>query len=238
MRLRPTTALVGLAVLGAVVTNPMSAGAAQSAKQLVTNAIAATKSASAVHIQGSVSMSNETVALDVQASNSSSGQGSVTINGANVQIVQIGSRVYFNADAAFWKMEAGASAAQLAGKWIYTSASGSDGKDFSMFINCSALLKQLLSGSKVKGSTFTLGKNTTVNGVPVYAVSGLDASAGTGGTAYIARSGKPYLIELKTSGSGGAGEITFSAYNQVIHPSAPKKSYSLTQLEHQATASG
>jgi len=240
MRLRATTACAALAIgAGALLVTSTGAGAsAAGAKQAVQNALAASQTASSVHVVGSVTTGGQTTALNVQASNSKAGQGSVSINGAIVRIVRLGSRVYFNADAAFWTMEAGSSSAAFAGKWIYTSATGANGKNFSQFLGASGLFKQLLSGSKLNQSTFTQGANTTVAGVPVSAISGSDSTDGTSGVVYIARRGKPYLIELKTTTKSGTGELVFSAYNQPVHPKAPAHAISLTQLEQEAAAAG
>jgi len=237
MRLRARTAAVALAVVSVGTLVSSGAGAAAtSPKQTVLNAIAASQGVSSVHVVGSVTTGSQVVGLNVYASNANAGQGSITINGATVKIVRLGARVYFNADTAFWTSQAGASAAGYANKWVYTAATGTDGKSFSQFLGAAALFKQILSGNKINQSVFVSGANTTVGGVAVYAINGSDTTDGTSGVIYIARQGKPYLIGLKTTNSSGSGTIAFSGYNKPVHPKTPPHAISLTQLEQQATA--
>lgn len=238
MRLRARTAAVAFAVVsgGALVVSSGAGAAATSPKQTVLDAIAASKAVSAVHVIGSVTTGSQNIGVNVYATNANAGEGSISINGATVKIVRLGARVYFNADTAFWTSQAGASAAAYANKWVYTSAAGTDGKSFSQFLGATALFKQILSGSKVNQSVFTAGANTTVGGVPVLAINGSDSTDGTSGVIYVARQGKPYLIELKTTNSSGTGTLKFSGYNQSVHPKTPPHAISLVQLEQQAAA--
>jgi len=220
-----------------LVANGGGASAASSnAKQLVINAIAATETASSVQVVGTVTSPSQTIGLSVRALNANQGLGTITINGAAVKIVRLGARVYFNADAAFWTQNAGASAAVYAGQWVSTSATGSDGKSFSEFLGSAALFKQLFSGSNLNQSTFTQGPNTTVAGVPVVAVTGKNATNATTGIVYIARTGKPYIIELTKTDKTGSSRLVFSAYDRPVHAKAPKHSVTIQQLEKQAAA--
>jgi hypothetical protein len=151
-----------------------------------------------------------------------------------VKIVRLGALVYFDADAAFWTQNVGASAASFAGQWVSTSATGSNGKSFAQLVGTTALLKQILSGSKVNDSRFTRRPNTTVGGVAVYAIAGTNTKTGSHGTIYIARTGTPYIIELQTTSSAGTGKLTFSAYNQPVHASVPPHAITLQKLEQEA----
>jgi hypothetical protein len=228
---RTAVIAVALAAGAPLVLNPAVAAAAPSAKQLVVDSIAATKTASSVHIVGSVSSKGQTIGLDVAASNANEGQGLVSINGGTVKVVRLGQLVYFNANAAFWTQSAGASDAVFAGRWVSVPANGSDGKDFAQFLGTSALFKQILTGTHLDESTFTLEPNTTIAGVAVYAIDGSNTSSGSTGTIYIARKGKPYIVKLITTSSAGAGELTFTDYNQPVHPAVPPHAVTLQKLE-------
>jgi hypothetical protein len=235
MRRWSSAAVAALAVIGGATFVASGAGASSpSALQIVTSTIAASKTVSSVHVVGSVTTGSQTINLNVRASNSGRGTGTLSINGATVKIVRVGSLVYFNADAAFWTQNAGASAAAFAGLWVSAPASSSNGKSFAEFLATSTLFDQILSGSKLSQSTFTMGPNTAIGSVAVYAITGTNKTSGSSGVIYIARSGKPYVVELDKTGTSGSGKLTFSAYNQPVHATAPKHAITIKQLEQKA----
>jgi hypothetical protein len=240
MHRRTGTAIIAvvLAAAAPLVVGAAVAGAIPSARQLVLDAIAASKTVSSVDVVGSVSSGGQTIGLDVQATNADEGKGMISIDGGNVKVVRLGKLVYFNANAAFWTQSAGAASAAFAGRWVSVPAGGSDGKDFAQFVGTAALFSQILTGSRIDQSTFTLDPNTTVGGIPVYAIAGTNTSSGSKGTVYIARKGKPYILELDTTSSAGTGELTFSDYNRPVHASVPPHAVTLQKLEATAAQAG
>jgi hypothetical protein len=232
MRLRSPIALVGIAAFGGTMLVATPAwGATSKASALVAKAIAASESARSVRVSGKVSQGKETITLNVQASNDAKGQGSIGINGAVADVIRLGSRIYFSADKAFWTENGGAAAATLFdGRWVFTQATSNDGKSLAEFMDLTSLLHQVFGGD-LATAEFTLGKNTTVNGVAVATINGKVATGASGGTLYVARTGKPYVIELKgNGGTSGNSSLLFSAYNQSVNPVAPKNSINLDQL--------
>ena len=232
MRLRSPIALVGIAALGGTILGVTPAwGATSTAQALVAKAIAASESAQSVRVSGSVRQGKETITLNVQASNNAKGQGSIGINGAVANVIRLGSRIYFSADKAFWTENGGAAAASLFdGKWVFTQATSSDGQSLAEFMDLTSLLHEVFGGN-LDTTKFTLGKNTTVNGVAVSTVNGKAAAGVSGGTLYVARTGKPYVIELKGNGTtSGGGSLLFSSYNASVNPVAPKNAINLDQL--------
>jgi hypothetical protein len=239
MRWRTTAALAAVACSGASLlfgALPVAASSSPSAKTIVSNAIAAWKSVRSVHVVGSIDTTKEQLNLDVRASSGPDGTGTIGLNGGEVKIVRLGALVYFEADVAFWTQNVGASAATFAGRWVSTSSTGSTGKNFAQLADSTALFKQILSGSKVNQSRFTRKPNTTVAGVPVYAISGTNTKSGSHGTVYVARTGTPYIIELDTTSSAGMGELTFSAYNKPVRAAVPPHAITLQKLEQEAAA--
>ena len=53
---------------------------------------------------------------------------------------------------------------------------------------------------------------------------------GTGGTLYVATTGKPYPIELDSPGNGKQGKITFDQWDQAVTIAAPKGAIDLSKL--------
>ena len=239
MPLRATAAIVALTVSSGalLITSPVASAAPANAKQLVVSAIANTKTASSVEVVGQVITTSQTIGLNVRASNADEGQGTLTINGAAVQIVRVGSTVYFSADAAFWTQNAGAAAASYAGQWVSTPVNGADGKSFSEFLATTALFAQIFSGNEVSQSTFTEGKNTSVAGVPVFSITATNKKDGASGIVDVARTGTPYIIELTKTSKTGSSRLVFSAYNKPVHAKAPRHSVTIKQLQQRATTS-
>jgi len=233
MRLRSTLALVGTATLGSIaLLGSGASAAAANANGLVAKAITASESARTVTVTGKASQGTQTITLSVQVSNVAVGQGSIGINGAIVHAIRQGANVYFTANQKFWKQNSGAAAAALfAGRWVETAASSTDGQSLVAFLDITTLFHQLFTGN-INTATFKQGQHTTINGIPVLAVNGKDATGGTGGTIYIATSGKPYLVELKsTGGNKGTSIVVFSGYNQPIHPVLPKNPIDIDKLK-------
>jgi hypothetical protein len=219
-----------------MVSAPGAAAASESAKQIVLAAISATKTATSVRVVGSVTSGTQTIGLSVRASDADQGLGTITINGATVKLVRTGKNVYFNADAAFWTQNDGAAAAVYAGQWVSATASSANGKSFAEFLGASALTKLIFSGSTVSDSTFKKASNATVAGVKVSAIVGTNTADGTKGTVYIARSGKPYIVELTKTNKTSTSKLVFSAYNQPVHAKVPKHAITIEQLEQRAAA--
>ncbi|HXQ19999.1 MAG TPA: hypothetical protein VN781_10295 [Acidimicrobiales bacterium] len=233
MRLRSVAVLAGTAAAcGIVLAAPAAWAAKANANALVSKAVSASALARTVTVTGKATQGKETITLSVQASASAAGQGSIGINGAVVHAIRLGPNVYFNANQKFWKLNGGAAAAALfVGKWVETAATTNDGQSLAQFLSVNTLFRQLFSGN-INTATFTKGRNTTINGVAVTAVNGKDPSGGTNGTIYIARSGVPYVVELKSvGGTGGTSTVFFSAYNQPVHPVAPKNPVDIDQLK-------
>jgi hypothetical protein len=254
MRLRCTVALVGtfsigsLAVLApvasatttttttaATTTTTAKGGlskAAVAARTAVIKDLNASAAASSVTVNGSASQGKEVITLSVQASDDAQGVGSIGISGAVVHAIRLGKNVYFNANTKFWKDNGGTAAAALfVGKWVETAATTNDGQPLADFLDVTTLFEELFSGN-ITTAVFSPGKKTTLGGMPVIAYSGKDATGGTGGTIYVNRTGKHYVVELTSlGGQKGHSLVVFSGYNQPVHAVAPKGAIDIDSLK-------
>ena len=70
----------------------------------------------------------------------------------------------------------------------------------------------------------------------MYAITGTSTTDGTTGTVYIARTGKPYIIELTKTDKSGSSKLAFSAYNRPVHATVPPHPITLSKLEQRAAA--
>jgi hypothetical protein len=220
-RTRAVLGVLGSGGLALGIAGP-GAGAAPNARTLVKQAITATEATRTINFAGSVKESGESIGLNVSADEvSGQGQGRLTINGGTAQMVLVGGVVYLDGDANFWKEESGASAAsQLAGKWVSTPATSTDGQELSVFVNGKDFLSHLFSAN-LSDSTFSVTGAATVGSEQATVISGHDKKDKSGGKFYVAKRGKPYVLRLVISSSAGSGTITFSRFNKVVRPKAP-----------------
>jgi hypothetical protein len=208
-----------------------SAGAAQSAKQLLQQAISATESAPSFTLTGTVKEAKQTISFRV-SSNTTTGQGEGTLSlrKGTAQMRLVSGTVYLKGDAKFWTNESGKSAAkELAGLWVSTAATSTTGKQLSSFVNGAEFLKELFN-SNPTNSVFTFDGTTTVDGQPATVISGHDKKTNTGGKVDVAKSSPTYVLRLAFDSSSGSGALTFSGYNQPVNPVAPTGAIDLDTL--------
>lgn len=195
----------------------------KSPSQIFTDAKHATSSASSVHISGDITSGSDNIALDVVDSSGRSG-GSITENGATVQVILSGKTIYLMGNAASMAKFAGSAAAGqlLGGKWLQTSK---DNKDFGSLAQLFDL-GNLVQAIQPKG-TVHKGTVTTVNGQSAIPLT--DSSGN--GTLYIANTGRPYMVEVK-GGSKQSGTIKFDQYESAKPPAVPTGAVNLDQLQN------
>ena len=142
-----------------------TAGATGTPKAAVVAAIAATESATAVKFAGSITQKNQTISINVSASVSGTGQGTIGIGKGVATVRAVGGIVYFKANTAFWTQEGGASTAkEFAGKWVSTAATSSSGTSLSQFLTSTSFMKQVF-GSKLTNSVFVFAGTGAVGGI-------------------------------------------------------------------------
>src|SRR5436305_3432932 len=193
-KLAALLALLAL-VLAACGQSSSSSGngvASKAPAQILSDAVNVAQNASSVRVSGSISDSGKPISVDLKLVNGKGGAGSMTIQGAPVQIVAVNNTLYLNGSDAFWSKVGGGSAvvSLLRGKWLKAPATGS----FSSLANLTSmhtLFGQLLDshGKLTKGST------STVNGRAAVPVT--DATKDR--TIHVATGGKPYPLQLSNS---------------------------------------
>jgi hypothetical protein len=184
----------------------------------------AAKAASSFHISGQIHSSGKDVGVDFSFLRGKGATGTLTLNGAKVDVVLIGSEGYLRASSAFFKQygkQAGAFAQLLADKWLKFPANNPQFGSITSQMNAGSLLKSLSSNH---GKLQNQG-DTTYQGQSVVAIH--DASKQ--GTVYVAASGTPYPVALVRTGKG-AGKIEFDDWNQPVTLTAPKGALDLSQF--------
>lgn len=219
----PVTVILGGALLMAGCgSGPSDNGvASKSPTQIYAAARKATVGASSVRYSGHVDAGGKAVSLDIAAAGKRGG-GTVTVQGATLDIVVSGTTLYLKGTAAAWTaLGAGAAAGSLvADKWLKTSTTNKDFSGFSSFTNVSNLLSSASPTQKARK-----GKLTTFDGQ-----SAITLTAPGKGVLLVATTGKPYILEIKGTQPGDSGAVIFSGYDATNPPAIPAHSVDLNSL--------
>jgi hypothetical protein len=209
---------------------PSPKQAAPSPKQIVKNAIEATESTTSLDVIGSIDEGSQKISLDVSATTSGVGHGTVGIGTGSVEVRLVSGTIYFMGNANFWTQQSGASAAQLfANKWVSTADTSTSGKSLAEFLNSAELLKQLFA-SNLSSSKFKHDGRATVGGKRTIVIAGADKKDKTSGKLFVAAKGKPYVLKITVAGKNGTGGLTFTRYNQPVSTVAPSGAIDLDTL--------
>lgn len=198
-------AALAVAVMGAG-RGAGSSEAGKSPKQIAKDAYHAAANARSVRLNGSVTTNGQQLGLDLSIRQGKAVSGSLTLQGDPVNIVVIGSQVYFSASAAYYQSqgESATVATELNDKWVKLPKS--QAKDFSKFESLKELLGDL---GHPKGELSKAG-TSTVEGMAVVLVK-----SSKGGTVAVASHGTPFPLQL-LAGSAGTGSLTFSGWNRPV----------------------
>jgi hypothetical protein len=196
--------------------------ASKSPSQIVAAAKAAADGAATVHIAGSIVSEGKPLGIDMQLLAGKGGRGRITINGLSIQLIRVGSAIYINGSAPFYRHIAGPAAARLLeGKWLKAPENSGNFAAFASLTDLGKLFDSALSnhGALARAPGKRLAGQTTV-GV---------RDLSDGGVLYVASSGKPFPVQLEKDGAGG-GRIVFDRWNQPVTLSAPTDAVNINQL--------
>jgi hypothetical protein len=176
--------------------------AALEPKAVVDKAVAALGSAKSFSLKGDITTEGKKIGLDVKVSGDDV-LGTMTLDGAQVELLRVAGQNYIRPDEKFWTQNAGsagATLAQLMGhRWAKLTSKDADFQEFFQVAKPAEILKP--EGALSKGAT------KTVNGVPAI---GIVEAGADGGTMYVATTGEPYPLLLE--GPPGQGQLTFADF--------------------------
>jgi hypothetical protein len=186
-----------------------------------------TATVSSVHVKGKLVQSGNTLELDVHAGDNE-GEGTLTVGGGTVELKLVDGTAYLRGDETALT-SFGASEQEIAAtadKWLKSPAAGGQFDSFSLFLDLDKLFDSLLdpSGELETGST------TTIQGQQAFTLidKGSEADS-TGGTLYIAATGKALPLRLAKAGDDG-GSVDFLDYDAPIDVEAPSDAIDISQL--------
>lgn len=204
----------------AATTSPAPADngvSALSAEQILARAKSALGAADAVRIAGSGKDEGTVVKLDMRYG-ADGAVGDFIIDGQRLDLLRVRDDVYVKGSTSFWTTFANASVGKLlGGKYVKTSTTDARFKDLAEITD----LTSAADGFLEPDGTITKGKETTVAGQPAIA---LESKSATGGTLYIATTGRPYPLSIEDDPGSTGSKLTFTDYGKPLTVKAPPAS--------------
>ncbi len=191
-----------------------SGEASKSAEAVVADASKAAQDAGSFHMAGTIhgvssDLGTGGVGLDLSVVRDKGATGTLTVGGADVDLVVAGNSGYMRADSAFWKnfakQQAGGAAASFAAslfgnKWLKFPANNKQFQALTAPTKANSIFKSLTSSH----GTLTNAGETTYKGQSAVAIH-----SSKEGTLYVAATGTPYPVALLKTGGKTGGAITF-----------------------------
>jgi hypothetical protein len=155
-------------------------------------------------------------------------EGTISINGGSVRVIEIDGVGYFKADTTFWTKHGSAAAAQLlAGRWVYGPMTSSPFSTFKQFLSPRKVISSFFGNPQ---GPFTKHGRSTVDGQQVIAITG----AGSGAL-YVATTGEHFVVRVQATKGSSNGTISFTHYDRPVRPTKPAGGVNLQQLEKQGS---
>lgn len=168
-----------------------------------------------MHVAGQVRQGGTAVSVDLSVSGKGECTGTIGVGAGSIELRSTGGRAWYNADAAFWRVEAPGQAKQIIrkvnGRWVPLA-----GRLASLRTFCSidALTRQMLDRS---AATTSAGA-TMVGARPTVRL--LVKQGGATTTAYVLASQPHYVLRMTRGAQGG---LTFSDFNESFSVKAPDR---------------
>ncbi len=195
-----------------------SAPTEPSAASLAASAQSAVRTASSVHIDGSVSDNGAPVGLNLGINRTGDMSGTITERGANLNVISTTGKVFVKVTPGLLKQYKAPSAVckLVCGKWFQLPPQ--QARQLTSQLTMTNLTGQ--AGVNPGGSQpkVTKAGTGTVNGQPTWVLKGP-----TGAKVDVSQQSKHYPLQVQ-SGTGQQGMIRYSQWNSVPQPKAPPSS--------------
>jgi hypothetical protein len=214
-------ATLGLAVVLLAACGSNDNGeSAKKGPQVAGDAANALEKAGAAHLTGSGTQGGKPMKLDVHVVGADA-SGTLTMNGAKVDLVNVGGKLYVRASGDFWTQNGVPASAisLLDGKWVIVPGQAAGELDQFSLKGLADELRNPSNGT-IKEDVTT----GTVDGQKVVVVTESDGS-----TLDVAATGKPYPLRVVDKGSQ-ASTINVSDFGKKTAITAPSGALDLSQL--------
>lgn len=224
MRTRAPVLFLALVLLAGCGGSGGGGEAAKPATQVLADASEAAGSARTVHVTGQINEGGEHIGIDLNLAKGKGATGSMTLDGKSFDFIRLGDTVYIRGSKAFLKLYAGPAGSVLEGKWLKTSATQGQLREFEPLTDTTALfglLRRSHGKLKVDGVTSYAGTQ---------AIELVDTSDHS--KLYVAATGTPYPVAI-TGPTKAAGAIKFGDWNEKVSITAPKGAIDLAKIATQ-----
>jgi hypothetical protein len=195
-----------------------SAPSEPSASSLAASAQSAARSASSVHVDGSVADNGTPVGLNLGINRTGDMSGTITQRGANLNVISTSGKVFvkvtpgllnqYNAPSAVCKL--------VCGKWFQLPPQ--QASQLTSQLTMTNLTGQAGANPGSSQSKVTNDGTGTVNGEPTWVLKGP-----SGTKVDVSQQGKHFPLQVR-SGTGQQGTVRYSQWNAVPQPKAPPSS--------------
>ncbi|MER7332941.1 MULTISPECIES: hypothetical protein [unclassified Micromonospora] len=173
-------------------------------EQILEKSLAATKAAKSFRIKGFAEADGTPIRLDFKFSGRDV-HGTVTMEGATVEMLSVGGDRYIRPDKKFWALTAGANAADriailLGDRWAIVPDDDKSLRGLFTLVDVDKLFEP--------EGTLTKNETTEVAGTPAV---GLVDQGGDSGTLWVARFGEPYPVRMDAP-PDEEGQVTFTEF--------------------------
>jgi hypothetical protein len=193
-----------------------------SSAQIVTRALADLRTASTVHVTGSVTGSGLRIRLNIRLVRGKGCAGRMALQGMGAfRLIMIGKTVWLKPNNAFWTHFGGSNAGALQlleGKWVEPSRTGQ--------LSAFGQLCQpsQLAGSFGKVPAMAMGKHITVAGQPALQLGGTDKQGS--GFLDVSVSASPEVLRIISTGTDPA-RLDFAGYGRPVTLAPPPASQTI-----------
>lgn len=210
----PAVLLIGLAACG---SSPADSYKKTDPVTIATDAHAALKATTGIHVAGTVQLGNESMTVDLVSDTTGAATGSVVLDGQSVQVLLTGGpkgTVYVKGDAGFWGKVAAQAADRLAGKWVTQVA------PLTKILPQLTLPKLIANEAKYawEQESPTYVGTGSVNGTPTVQIAVLDGSVGVKEVLDVAAT-DPHHVLRETEDSQFT--LTFDQFGATVDAPAP-----------------
>lgn len=169
-----------------------------------------------VRVNMSIQESGSDIQADIAMSTTGSCEGTLTVDGANVELLQAGGETWFKAEPAFWENNVPEGADQIIAavgdKWVV------DPGEYQQFCDLEAFLDNIVSDDD-QSSGHEISEPQDVDGEQVVQID--YENEGDPVTALVRAEGEHYIVEIDRNGDDESGTVAFSEYDEEIQTEAP-----------------
>lgn len=157
--------------------------------------------------------------------------GTISVDGANAEILRVGGTSYMKPDTKFWELNAGGPEqaqlieATVGDRWVEMGA-GQD--DFASFCDLDTVLNDMDDDKGDNKEKTEKGDEGEVRGTPTITL--IEKKDGETTNVHVATEGEPYILKMEIEGGDEPGTAEFSEFNETVDVEAPADSVSLDEL--------